>query len=63
MKMYFIEDDWIKMKGLNEMQEKYDFFLKIFDQGVKEYVPFYKGKEKEKKRSNGKCEGTKKKKE
>ena len=29
-----------------DVQEKYDFFLVIYEQGVKEYIPFYKVKEK-----------------
>ena len=29
-----------------DVQEKYDLFLMIYEQGVKEYVPFYKVKEK-----------------
>ena len=43
---YFNEIDWTKMKELKEVHEKYDFFLMIQEQGVKEYVPFYKVKEK-----------------
>ena len=44
----------IEIKGniedKQDVQEKYDLFLMIYDQGVKEYVPFYKVKEKGKKR-------------
>ena len=32
----------MKIKELKDVQEKYDFFLMIYEQGVKEYVPFYK---------------------
>ena len=32
--------------ALLDLQEKYDFFLMIYKQRVKEYVPFYKVKEK-----------------
>ena len=41
--------DWTKIKELKEVQDKYDLFLMIYE-GVKEYVPFYKGKEKRKKK-------------
>ena len=32
------------MKELKDMQEKYDFFLNIYEQGVKKYITFYKVK-------------------
>ena len=38
------------MKELKDVQDKYDLFLMLYEQGVKEYVPFYKVKEKGKKR-------------
>ena len=50
MKRFFNGIDWTKMKELKDVQEKYDLFLMIYEQGVKEYIPFYKVKEKEKKR-------------
>ena len=37
-----------KIKDLKNVQEKY-FFLIIYEQRVKEYIPFYKVKEKGKK--------------
>ena len=37
------------MKELKDVQKKYDLFLMIYEQGVKEYFPFYKVKEKVKK--------------
>ena len=44
------------MMKLKDMQEKYDFFLRIYKQGVKEYIPFYELKEKGiKEWSSGKC--------
>ena len=50
MKRFFNETDWTKIKELKEVQEKYE-------QEVKEYVPFYKVKEKDKKEwFNGKCD-------
>ena len=49
------------MKELKDIQEKYDLFLMIYGQGVMEYIPFYKVKEKGKKECfNRKCEGFKK---
>ena len=30
------------MKEQNDVQEKYDFFLMIYEQAVKKYVPFNK---------------------
>ena len=57
MKRFFNEIDWTKMKELKEVQEKYDLFLMMYKQGVKEYIPFYMVKEKGKKDwFNGKCE-------
>ena len=56
---FFNETDWMKIKELNDVQEKYDLFLMIYEQGVKEYVPFYKVKGK-KKWFNEKCETAKK---
>ena len=45
------------MKELKDVQEKYDLFLMIYEQGVKEYVPSYKVKENFLKEwFNGKCE-------
>ena len=45
------------MKELKGIQEKYDFFLMIYEQGIKEYATFYKVKEKDKKEwFNGKYE-------
>ena len=41
--------NWLDEKELKDVQEKYDLFLMIYEQGVKEYVPFYKVKEKSKK--------------
>ena len=38
-----------KIKKLKNAQEKYDFFLMIYKQGVKEHIPVYKVKEKGKK--------------
>ena len=37
MKKYFNYIDWTKIKNLKVMQEKYDFFLMIYEQGVNEY--------------------------
>ena len=50
MKRFFNEIDWTKIKELKDVQEKYDLFLMIYEQGIKEYVTFYKVKEKGKKR-------------
>ena len=44
MKRFFNEIDWTKVKELKEVQEKYDLFLMTYEQGVKEYIPFYKVK-------------------
>ena len=30
------------MKELKDVKDKYDFFLMIYERGVKELVPFYK---------------------
>ena len=38
------------MKELKDIKEKYDLFLMIYEQEVKEYIPFYKVKEKGEKR-------------
>ena len=38
------------MKELKDVQERYDFFPMIYEQGVKEYVPNYNVKEKLKKK-------------
>ena len=53
------------MKELKDVQEKYDLFLIIYEQGVKEYIPFYKVKEKGKKKKwfNGKYARAKKRRE
>ena len=50
-KRFFNEIDWTKIKELKDVQEKYDLFLMIYEQGVKEYVPYYKVKKKKVKRS------------
>ena len=42
MKRFFNEIKWTKMKELKDVQEKYDLFLMTYEQGVKEYAPFYK---------------------
>ena len=49
MKRFFNEIDWSIMEKLKDVQEKYDLFLMIHKQGVKEYIPFYEVKEKDKK--------------
>ena len=60
MKKFFNETDWKKIKELKDMQEKYDFFLRIYEQRVKKCVTFYKVKEREKKEwFKGKCERAK----
>ena len=42
MKKSFNETDRTKIKELKDMQDKYDFFLMIYEQhGVKKYVPFW----------------------
>ena len=64
MKRFFNETDRIKIKELKDVQEKYNLFLMIYEQGVKENVPFYKVKEKGKKKwFNGKCKRAKKRKD
>ena len=35
------------MNELKDVQWKFDFFLMLYEQGVKEYVPFYQMKEEE----------------
>ena len=50
MKRFFNETDWMKIQELKDVQEKYDLFLMIYEQGVKEYVSFNKVKEKSKNR-------------
>ena len=45
MKRFFNETEWAKTKKLKDVQEKYDLFLMIYEQGVKKYVPFYRIKE------------------
>ena len=46
MKRFFNENDWMKIKELKDIHEKYVIFLMIYEQRVKEYIPFYKVKEK-----------------
>ena len=46
MKRFSNEINWTKINELKDIQEKYDLFLMIYKQGVNEYVPFYKVKEK-----------------
>ena len=48
MKKSYNETDWTKIKELKDVQEKYDYFLIIYEQGVKEYVPFYEVKKRQK---------------
>ena len=50
MKKFFNETDWTKIKELKDIQEKYDLFLMIYEQGINEYVLFYKVREKGEKR-------------
>ena len=51
MKRFFNETDWMKIKELKDVQEKYNLFLMMYEQGVGKYVPFYKVKGKGKKNS------------
>ena len=61
MKFFNETDLEKKINELKDVQEKYDLFLMKYEQGVKEYVLFYKVKEKGKKEwFNGKCERAKK---
>ena len=59
MKEFFSETDWMKIKELEDVQEKYDILLMIYGQGVNDYVPFYKVKEKGKKKKSGSTESVK----
>ena len=47
IKKIFDETDWTRMKELKDVQEKYDFFLMIYERAVKK---FYQAEEKGKKR-------------
>ena len=60
MKEFLNVIDWMKMKESRDVQEKYELFLIIYEQRVREYVPFYQVKERGKKEQfNGKCERAK----
>ena len=49
LKEYFEKTDWKVLQELEDVQQKYDAFLEIYEQGVKKHVPLYTVKEKGKK--------------
>ncbi len=42
------EINWEKLKRANDVQDKYDIFMKLYETGVDKYVPLNKPKEKRK---------------
>lgn len=48
MKKYYETLDWEKIKR-NEVQEKYDIFMEVYERGIQKNVPSYKAIEKESK--------------
>jgi len=48
LKEYFLGINWNEMMGAEEVQDKYDIFMNIYNAGVKKYVPKYKWREEQK---------------
>ncbi len=42
LKRFCEEMDWGKLKRANDVQDKYDIFMELYETGVKKYVPLYK---------------------
>lgn len=56
LKEYFGCMDWEDLKRAEEVQEKYDIFMKVYKAGVREFVPKYKqNKEKKQDWFNARC--------
>ena len=60
LKKYFGDLDWSEMYNAEDIQSKYDLFLKNYNNGVEKYVPFYVVKEQGKSEwFNWRCEKAK----
>ena len=48
LRNFFENINWGEMENLNDIQQKYDFFLEKYEQGITRFVPTYKVKAKRK---------------
>ena len=64
LRKYFEDTDWNELLSADNIQDKYDIFKKIYDEGITRYVPKYKEQRQGRKEwFNVKCEAARKMKE